>query len=553
MDFAGFLSGSNTDIAPSLDAQISRNVFFEPGSQYSKNKAALLGRAGLGTFRDLGLPGPVMSLLGAENRMFAVATGGILGGESIEIFADATYAGLGPIVANGTPAYQAVNGSQLATVAAGLFNIDDGSGPVVPNFAELSGTVDTADVPDVGTVTWKSGDTFDLRMIGQPIRIDGTIYTVASIISAEKLLLTGSAGTLTDVVYEDVILRVTAGSLCFLDGYFIVNAPGTQQFNISALDDGQTWDPLDFAKKEGYPDAILRVFADHENLWLFGDQQSTEVWQNTGAANFPFQRIPGNFIHYGLAAKDSVVRLNNGVAWIALDVERGGPMAVYAQGFVPNRISTFAEEALWTSLGNISDAVAMSVIDRGHHFWVITFPSANRTRVYDATTNQWTEWSTQGAANNRFRPICNAYAALAPHGASPFVGVKQYMGDFSNGKIYIMDPTFVNDAGVSFQKLRRAPHLCQEQHRVFYGYFQLDAAIFDPAITLEVSEDSAQTFKMIGVPSFTPAAGPAQGSRTTWLRTGSSRDRIYQVSSVADVVTSWTGAYIGLKGERPPR
>ena len=82
----------------------------------------------------------------------------------------------------------------------------------------------------------------------------------------------------------------SAASVIFLGGYFIVNRSHTSGiFQISAPYDGTTWGALDFATAESSPDNLVRVANVFGQLWLFGDL-TIEVWSNTGAASFPFQR-----------------------------------------------------------------------------------------------------------------------------------------------------------------------------------------------------------------------------------------------------------------------
>jgi hypothetical protein len=63
----------------------------------------------------------------------------------------------------------------------------------------------------------------------------------------------------------------TPNSVASLDGYFIWTFEGGT-FQISALNDGKTNDPLDFATAEAQPDGLVRAYADRSELWLFGEQ-----------------------------------------------------------------------------------------------------------------------------------------------------------------------------------------------------------------------------------------------------------------------------------------
>lgn len=315
-------------------------------------------------------------------------------------------------------------------------------GSVPANFQNGSGTVDTS-----GTaVTWVSGDTFDASNVGNTFTIAGVNYTVAFVTDATHLVLTSSAGSQSGAAYSSTY-GVTASSGAYIDGYYIVSKPGTRQFNISAINDGKSWNPLDFGVKEAYPDGIQTVLTDHEQLWLFGDK-TTEVWQDTGAAAFPFQRIPNAFIQMGICAPATATRVAGTVAWLGGDA-RGRAVAYAANGFTPVRISTHAVETAWAAGGAVGDAVAFAYNDQGHDFWVISFPSANTTWVYDFTEKVWHQrgwWD--GTQLNRVRG--------AWHG---FVFDRHIVGDWESGKLYYLDTSIYDDDGAPIYHERAAPHV----------------------------------------------------------------------------------------------
>src|ERR1017187_6617515 len=318
-----------------------------------------------------------------------------------------------------------------------------GPGGAVPaTYQNGSGTVNTS-----GTaVTWVSGSTFDASNVGNVVYIAGARYTVASVTDSTHLVLTSSASTQTGAAYTSAY-AVTASSGAFLDGYFIVSTPATRKIQISAIDDGKSWNPLDFAAKEAYPDGIQAILSDHEQLWLMGDK-TCEVWQDTGSAAFPFQRIPGAFIQMGICAPATATRLDGTVAWLGGDA-RGRAVAYVANGFIPTRISTHAVETAWAAAGAVGDATAFAYSDQGHEFWVINFPSVSRTWVYDATEKLWHRrgwWD--GTALNRTR--------YATHGFTfdPHVG-----GDWASGQLYYLATANYDDAGAPIYHERAAPHV----------------------------------------------------------------------------------------------
>jgi hypothetical protein len=70
-----------------------------------------------------------------------------------------------------------------------------------------------------------------------------------------------------------------------------------------------------------------------------GSTPSTEIWVNTGAADFPFERQGNAFIERGCIDRDSIVKLDNGTWFV------GDDRIVYRlDGYTPVRMSTHAVE-----------------------------------------------------------------------------------------------------------------------------------------------------------------------------------------------------------------
>jgi hypothetical protein len=107
-----------------------------------------------------------------------------------------------------------------------------------------------------------------------------------------------------------------------VDGYFVFNKPNSPQFYISLYNDVK-FDPLDIASKNTYPDNLMTHAVMHREIWLFGEL-TTEVWFNSGAPDFTFQRMPGVFIEHGCAAKHSVAKIDLALFWLGRDLQGQG-------------------------------------------------------------------------------------------------------------------------------------------------------------------------------------------------------------------------------------
>lgn len=189
------------------------------------------------------------------------------------------------------------------------------------------------------------------------------------------------------------------GTLAFQGGFGIYSETGTGRLYVSGLNDLTTWDALDFATAEGNPDATVRVLVDHNELWFFGER-STEVWRNSGNADFPFQ--PNTSMERGCIAPFSVAADDNTVFWL------GDDGIVYrADGYRPVRISTHAIEAQIANVADQGAGEALVYGYRGHKFYTLRFPG-ELTVQFNIATGLWNRAKTYG--RDDFAIVGNAKA-----------------------------------------------------------------------------------------------------------------------------------------------
>ncbi len=362
---------------------------------------------------------------------------------------------------------------------------------------------------------------------------DGYIYDASTTAYAK----------ITDVDFPGA---VTVG---YLDGYFIFQEPNSQRFWTSELLDGTQIDPLSFASAEGMPDNLVSLFVDHREVWLFGTQ-SVEVWYDAATTPFPLQRIQGAVNELGCAATYSVAKMDNSLFWLGADA-RGQGIVFRANGYSGQRISTHAVEYAIQSYGTISDAIGFTYQQDGHSFYVLTFPTAQKTWVFDAATGAWHERA--GFANGHFirhRANCQA-----------FFNNEVVVGDFENGNIYAYDLEVYADGNFPQKWLRSWRALPQDQNnlkRTAQHSLQLDCETgvglnvgqgSDPKVMLRWSDDGGHTWSnehWAGIGKM-----GAYGFRAFWRRLGMTlklRDRVYEVSGTDPVKITIMGAELDLNG-----
>jgi len=223
----------------------------------------------------------------------------------------------------------------------------------------------------------------------------------------------------------------------FIDGYFVFNEPNSQKVWVTSLLDGTSVDPLDFASAEGSPDDLVTLIVDHREIWLFGTN-SVEVWYDAGNLDFPLARIQGAFNEIGCVAPYSVAKLDNTLFWLGADA-RGRGIVYRAEGYTGKRISTHAIEWQIQQYTDLSDAVGYTYQQDGHSFYVLNFPTADTTWVFDAATGVWHERARwDDGIFRRHRGNCQMV-----------FNDKVVIGDYENGDIYYYDlESYTNNGGV---------------------------------------------------------------------------------------------------------
>lgn len=311
-------------------------------------------------------------------------------------------------------------------------------------------------------------------------------------------------------------------SLAFLDGYFVIGT-ANNTWQIGAIDDASAWDALDFERADANPDAVVRVAALQRDAVIFGER-STEFWRNTGAADFPFERVAT--IDIGCLSANSVATVDQTLAFVAND-----RTVRMLNGYQAQRISTHAVERAIEDLADPTLIAASSWVKDGHTFYKLT--SAEWTWVFDTVTGYWHERKSYGAVNWKVSTV----TAL---------GSRLIAGDAEEGILYAMSADYADESGdplimsVTLPPVHAFP-LDLHHFAVFFdvergvGLGQGDAQNIDPEIVLSWSDDGGATFGR----ERTLRIG-AQGERLTRVRThrlgrSSEVGRVYRITSSCKV------------------
>lgn len=312
------------------------------------------------------------------------------------------------------------------------------------------------------------------------------------------------------------------------NGFFIQNLNDNNKFIYSNQYDGLTWQAsLNYFGAESSPDPILWCNVVNNQLWLIGSA-SVELWNYTGDANFLWQRSGIGFINTGMAGRYCATTLLGNNFWLGSDREGQNIIWMSGNSYTPQRISTHAIEYILTNMDRVDDCIALSYAQEGHQFVIFNFPSGNRTLVYDVATSLWHErgsFNTQTGLNDRHRAV---------HIAN--WNNKIFVGDHSNSCLYEWSLDQYTDDGKTIKRIRVAPHIHNERHRIFFHQAEIDlvrgqglTGNADPHIMLDISNDGGYSYVPLQIMSTSGRIG-ARLTRCRWNKLGMSRDRVFRIT-----------------------
>ena len=294
-------------------------------------------------------------------------------------------------------------------------------------------------------------------------------------------------GDTTGYVWDGVTLATpvnlpSVSDGCYIDGYFVWTVADSDQFMISALDNGTSYNVLDIASVEGSPDNLVGVVNDHRELLFFGGGSgatpSTEVWYNSGAADFPLERQGNAFIERGCIDRDSIVKLDNSTFFV--DTQR---RVCRLAGYDPQRVSTHAVEK---TLAEATWFRGFAYSQEGHEFYNLNTDAGSW--AHDVATGAWHERKSFGLSYYRVGSAIQAYDKIL-------------FGDNQTGKIHQASLSTHSENGAAIPVTIELPPIGDGVQRQTLYAFELfmetgvgDLTVTDPQAILSYSRDGGRSW-----------------------------------------------------------
>jgi len=299
------------------------------------------------------------------------------------------------------------------------------------------------------------------------------------------------AGGLVEITDVDFKANGQPQYVVFIDGYFACSTD-SKKWIISSLNDGTSWNALDFSTAESDPDAIVAPIVYNNQIYLTGSE-TTEGFQNIGGGGFPFQRS-NVFLDKGCYAPFSLIATNQRFFMVGGGKDEDPAIWVF-QGNQFQKIST---NAIDTVLSSYTDSIigacfALSWAKRGQYF--VSFAFVDRTFVYNMTTGLWHEQKSG-------IPDINSDLVQGPWRVNSIVSAYGYtlVGDSEDGRLGILDTEVLSEYGYNLIRLFNPPPLANGGRPFRMPMIELtlesgvgDLVTANPQISMAISED-AKTF-----------------------------------------------------------
>ena len=366
--------------------------------------------------------------------------------------------------------------------------------------------------------------------------ISGT-GNVSMAANATQLIIVN--GTSTGYVYNGSTLASQAltgpaYTVIELDGYFIFDYSGSENWFISGVDDGTSYDSTETGAANADSDnRVLAVKTSQGKVYVFGTK-TVEPYYNSGNVDFPFTKIKEGVIRKGAASRWCICEIDENLIWLSDDRN------VYRlSGLEVRKISdgSFAE-AVKNLI--ITDAESFCLNWKDKTFYVLTFPTSDKTFLYDLTTNLWSTWESF---------LNGEYIRLYAHN-HVFVYDKHLVGSHSNANLYELSDSVFTDNTNPIRWEFITPFVHQGGDYIDFPSMYIDLETGeapltgqgkDPVLTIETSSDgknfSNQRQVIFGQ--------TGDYNEQVWLhRNGSDYQRCWKVSWSDPVKTTIAGMYL---------
>lgn len=301
---------------------------------------------------------------------------------------------------------------------------------------------------------------------------DGYIYTIAS--------------GLVPINDADFTANGNPQYVVFIDGYFACSTD-SKKWIVSALNDGTSWDALDFSTAESDPDPIVAPITHNNQIYLTGSE-TTEGYVNIGGAGFPFQRN-NVFLDKGCYAPFSLISTNQRFFMIGGGTNERPGIWQFAGGNF-SKISTIViDETINDYSENVLQAAfSISWAKSGQYY--VGFIFTDRAFIYNMTTGLWHEQRSGIVIDDILEQVrWRVNSLVTAYGYS-------IVGDSQDGRIGILEENTFQEYDTDIIRLFSSPPIHNQGRSFRLPEIELTMesgvgnGVSEPMVSMAISKDS---------------------------------------------------------------
>jgi hypothetical protein len=330
-------------------------------------------------------------------------------------------------------------------------------------------------------------------------------------------------------------------SVIFNTGRFLVSSLGSGRFYGSDIFDGKSWQGLNFATAETYPDNITSLVNGNFGTFYLIGSQTIEIWYNDGGPDFPYSLMSGGVLNYGSVVEHTaIIRLGEDVIFLGTSQAEGKNFYLISGQSVRNITNPEMSDIIRKlRFPDLYKAIGYNV--NSSPIFQVTFTENNKSYFYDGKTGLWGERKSRGIEGHIFELGTYAYG-------------QQFFTSRLDGTIFKLNSLVIKD-GEYFQDLEfigRHTSTGEErftvdaiQFKMEVGQGKLDDYNQAPVATLSYSKDGGFTW--------TPEIFGKMGKvgeyliRLIWRRLGTARDIVFRLKITDLVERKIISAFINLR------
>jgi len=288
----------------------------------------------------------------------------------------------------------------------------------------------------------------------------------------------------TDVLVQITDTDFTANGnpqyVAYVDGFFVFTTDDNK-FIVSDINNGLSYNALDFGTAESNPDELVAPVV-YKNQLFIGGGLTMEGFQNIGGADFPFQRT-GVFIQKGVFSPFSIINTDTGFMFVGGGVNES-PSIWLCNGSDVAKVSTPPIDLLLKQINKAQLGLiySWSYASKGSFF--VGFALPDSTIVYDLSSQRWHERkSTYNEEQRAYRVngVVTAYNKLI-------------CTDRYTNKIGILDDDVYTEYGETIIRRFSTMPFQNDMKSAFFPSLELTVesdtgSTVDPQIVLDISHD----------------------------------------------------------------